>query len=560
LSPIGEARPALLTLGILLALQCRPARGANSGFVTVSGTQFTLNGRPHYYAGANFWQGMNLGMADTNGGDRARLQRELDRLRAVGVRNLRVMAASEGPDSEPYRMSPALQPTNGVFNETVFEGLDYLLYEMGQREMRAVMQLNNYWHWSGGMAQYVSWVEGSAVPYPPSYPDFTGDWWTFMQYSARFYTNAQCQAAYRFAIRTVIERTNTITGVQYKNDPTVFAWQLANEPRMYPQSWIDDTAAYIKSLDSNHLVTTGSEGEPFGGDFIDTHDGTNIDYATCHIWPQNWGWYHPSNSATYARAVSNALAYLAGHAEDAELLGKPLVLDEFGLARDRSAPLMDEYDPAAPTAARDGFYEAVYTAIFTNAVSGGALAGDNAWAWGGEGRPDDPAPQWIGDPPHEIPGWYSVYDADTSTLAVISNHAAMMTALVYDSDYDRLPDDWEILHFGSLTNSSGGANNWDGDRMSDYYEYIADTDPRNPSNYFVIRAEEWNAALGCVVLSWLGATGRLYTVTAGTNLESEMTVVPAFTDREGTGSTMSYTNCGPFDTPWFHRVRVRLAP
>jgi mannan endo-1,4-beta-mannosidase len=31
-----------------------------------------------------------------------------------------------------------------------------------------------------------------------------------------------------------------------------------------------------------------------------------------------------------------------------------------------------------------------------------------------------------GDPPHETPGWYSVYDTDTSTLAILEAHAAAM--------------------------------------------------------------------------------------------------------------------------------------
>ena len=155
-----------------------PTLAKNHDFVTVSGTTFILDGNPYYFSGANLWQGMNLGMTDAHGGNRARLCRELDRLKDAGAVNLRVMAASEGPDGEPYRMDPSLQPAAGIFNEDVFEGLDYLLYEMDARGMRAVMQLNNYWHWSGGMAQYVSWAEGSSIPYPPSYVEMneTGYW------------------------------------------------------------------------------------------------------------------------------------------------------------------------------------------------------------------------------------------------------------------------------------------------------------------------------------------------------------------------------------------------
>ena len=531
----------------------------NTGYVTVSNSQFILNGRPYYFAGANLWQGMNLGMADTNGGDRARLCRELDRLQSAGVNNLRIMASSEGPDSEPYRVIPSLQTAPGAYNEDVFEGLDYLLHEMDTRNMRAVMQLNNYWHWSGGMAQYVSWAEGSSIPYPPSYPDFTGSWSAFMNYSARFYANSQCQTYFQSYVSTVLSRTNTLTGVEYKEDPTIFSWELANEPRMYPQAWVDDTAAYIKSIDSNHMVTTGCEGEPWSEDFIETHNGPDIDYATCHIWPQNWGWYDPGNTSTYATALFNATNYLADHLADAEALGKPLVLDEFGLPRDRTPPLGDEYDPDSPTTFRDAFYEAIYDVIFESAKSGGAAAGDNFWAWAGEGRPQDSTPQWIGDPPHEIPGWYSVYDADGSTLAIISNHAARMTALIYDNDFDGLPDDWERLHFGALTNSSGTADeDWDTDGFIDLHEYIAGTDPVAPLEYFAIESEQWDLVGELIIVSWESVTGRLYTVTTTTTLLEGFTNVANFVDVPGTDQTMSYTNAVPGNASGFYRIKVRI--
>ena len=393
-----------------------PSAPPASRFVTASGGKFWLQGEPYYFAGTNFWQGMHLGM-EGEGGDRARLVAELDALQQLGVANLRLMASSEGPDSEPYRMTPALMTAPGEYNPAVLDGLDFLLSQMGHRGMKAVMVLTNYWHWSGGMAQYVSWQNGTAIPYP-------GDWGAFMEYSAQFYECAECQDWYRAHIAMLVDHTNPYTGLAYRDDPTIFAWELANEPRRYPLAWINDTAAYIKSLDPNHLLTTGSEGSPpwEGQDFRQTHAGPAIDYTTIHIWPQNWGWYDPADPSSYAEAEANALKYLAEHAGMSAALGKPLVLEEFGLARDFE-PLNDIYAPAAPTALRDLFYAAMFNAVYASASSGGALAGDNFWAWAGAARPGDP---WIGDPPHETPGWYSVYDADAATLALIAAHALEM--------------------------------------------------------------------------------------------------------------------------------------
>ena len=50
----------------------------------------------------------------------------------------------------------------------------------------------------------------------------------------------------------------------YKNNPTIMSWNLINEPRCdkpncagLVQAWIEKQAAYVKSVDPNHLVTVG---------------------------------------------------------------------------------------------------------------------------------------------------------------------------------------------------------------------------------------------------------------------------------------------------------------
>ena len=389
-------------------------------FVTTKGTKFAEGGKRHVFVGTNFWQGMNLG-ASSPPGDRARLGRELDRLQTLGITNVRVMAASEGPDTEPYRVVPSLMPQAGVYNEQVFQGLDYFLDQLSQRGIRAVMVLNNYWEWTGGMAQYVSWGQGTKIPYRL---DPGGNYNTFTQYIDRFYACAPCQTAYRAHIQTVIERINTVNGRTYRDDPTIFSWQLANEPRNYPANWIGDLGQFIKSLDSNHMVTVGSEGS-WGGDFKTTHGSPFIDYTTCHIWVEPWGKYNATDSSASQLQTATAFAanYLNTHNTDSGSLGKPLVLEEFGLARDGWVST-GKYDPVTPVTNRDKYYQSLFSQVETLMAAQGAIAGDNFWAWGGEARPPS---KWTGDPPHETAGWFSVYDTDASTLNVISTHAAALS-------------------------------------------------------------------------------------------------------------------------------------
>lgn len=95
-----------------------------------------MNGEPYFIRGVNYWHGINMG--STDGGNRTRLDLELDQLAAMGVNNVRIVTGTEGPDGEPFRMRPALMVSPGKYNEKVFEGLDYFIDALGKRNMTAV--------------------------------------------------------------------------------------------------------------------------------------------------------------------------------------------------------------------------------------------------------------------------------------------------------------------------------------------------------------------------------------------------------------------------------------
>jgi mannan endo-1,4-beta-mannosidase len=437
--PPSIIRKGATVLVALFLAQTSFAKGvtAQSGFIQTKGSHFERDGQVYRYLGANFWYGMNLG-AETSG-DRARLGRELDRLAALGVTNLRIIASSEGPDSEPWRIVPSAQPSPGQARDDILQGLDYLLLQMQKRGMAAVVCLGNFWNWSGGMAQYLRWNGAGAIPYPPPQPG--GDWLSFEQYTSQFYSNEGALRDARLWIERIVGRKNSLTGVRYANDPTIMAWELANEPRGMQNvqnflNWIETTSSAIKLLDPNHLVTTGSEGETpapelVGLDVIKDHQFASIDYVTAHLWVQNWGWYDPQYPDLYLpQAIQKMKTYLKTHLSLSQTLGKPLVLEEFGIARDGGS-----YDPAASVSARDQYYREVFNSVQTAMQSGTPMSGVNFWAWAGEGKPKTPGAYWktgdawIGDPPHEAQGWYSIYAEDQSTLKIISEFAARISHL-----------------------------------------------------------------------------------------------------------------------------------
>lgn len=403
-------------------------------FIKVENGRLIKDGNPYHYVGTNFWYGMNLAVSD-----KERLLRELDRLNNLRVKNLRILAGSEGSLETPWSVQPAMQKEPGTYNEELWKGLDFLLAEMKKREMTAVVCLNNFWPWSGGFAQYVSWAnKNETIPYPP--PAENGDWRTYQQYSARFYSNKTAKKWFENHIEKVINRVNSINKIPYKKDTTIMAWQLANEPEGSNnvedyRKWIDETAQFIKKLDSNHLVSTGSEGNtpsPANGtNFEIDHQSKYIDYCTFHLWVQNWGWYDPLKAKeTYSAALEKAGNYIDEHVKIAQKLNKPIVLEEFGISRDENS-----YDAGSSVKIRDEYYAFIFDKIYNLSQKVPQVAGVNFWAWGGEGRPKTPMSIWelgddlIGDPPHEYQGWYSVYDTDRSTQKVIKEFAFQYNSL-----------------------------------------------------------------------------------------------------------------------------------
>ena len=387
-----------------------------SSFVQTEKGDFILNDKAYTYIGTNYWYAAFVSM-DQKG--KERIVRELDFLKEAGVLNLRLMASGEGPKTEPFRITPTLQESVGDWNENVLTGLDFVLAEMGKRNMKGVLCLNNFFYWSGGMAQYVSWFTGEEIPYPEEH-----SWDAYMRFSARFYTLPKATKLYNDLVEKLVSRKNTITNVLYVNDPTIMSWQLANEPREFGHDkkyfkWVKKSSDLIRKLDKNHLICIGNEGildNLVGSTYKKTAALKNINYLTVHLWPENWGWYAPKNpDESFETTKRKSIAYLEKNAGVSKSVLKPIVLEEFGLARDGGS-----YEASAEVNMRNKFYQFLYETTLGNPDS--PYRGMNFWAIGGEGRPRQPETFWqagddyIGDPPHEKQGWYSVYFTDSTTF------------------------------------------------------------------------------------------------------------------------------------------------
>jgi mannan endo-1,4-beta-mannosidase len=410
-----------------------PSDRRRSAFMRRDGMRLLLDDEPYRFVGANIWYAAYLG-ADADYGDRGRLVRELGRLHALGVSNVRILAsAEEGPLKNSIK--PGFR-SKEQWNEPLLEGLDYCLAEVAKLGMKAVLYLSNFWEWSGGFGTYLWYATGQYLDMAdPAHP-----WPEFPDHNAGFYRSPAAVAMFHDHVRKVVSRTNSVTGIAYRDDPTIMSWQLCNEPRageteqVLEQTlpayydWINGSARLIRSLDPNHLVSLGHEGTIATRDREDIYAEAHsqIDYLTAHIWPLNWGWVSGKNlTGTWAAGSAKVSAYLKIHERIAAALGKPLVFEEFGFPRDGEG-----YSPDVGTSFRQRYYEAIYAAVESSIAQGGPVCGSNFWAWNGEARAEHPDYRfadgdrsYMGDPPHEPQGWYGNFDTDTAMLELIRMHA-----------------------------------------------------------------------------------------------------------------------------------------
>ena len=178
-------------------------------FVTVKDGEFYIGEKPYRYVGTNFWYGAILA-SEGRGGDRARLEAELDSLQAIGIGNLRILVGGDGPDGVPTRIEPTLQPQAGVYNDTILRGLDYLLCRLEERGMKAVLYLNNSWEWSGGYGCYLEWAgKGPAVI--PSRDGYQA----YMDFAKQFVLDSVAKELSYNHVRAIVSRTKTVTGKTY---------------------------------------------------------------------------------------------------------------------------------------------------------------------------------------------------------------------------------------------------------------------------------------------------------------------------------------------------------
>jgi mannan endo-1,4-beta-mannosidase len=275
------------------------------------------------------------------------------------------------------------------------ERLDFVLHHARRLGLKLIVVLTNNWRDFGGMDQYLAWYG--------------------LDRHHLFFTDRRVKRAYKDWVHHLLTRVNTLDGVPYREDPAVFAWELANEPRALNfedfdhaegwdhrtiTRWADEMSAFVKSIAPHHMVAVGDEGflaggrdhwayeAPYGVDHEALTALPHVDFGTYHLYPDHWG----TDDRWGVRWIEDHLAV-------ARRLGKPTVLEEYGVHVERAG------DISGPITRGWRRREAAYD-DWNRAVLLGGGAGALFWILSGIERPGELYPDY---------DHFTVYRGDASS-------------------------------------------------------------------------------------------------------------------------------------------------
>lgn len=311
---------ALLVLAVLLYARMATAGPSltplsDGAFVRVRGSEFVVADRPFRFVGANI---------DPLHGDvnRARYREILDAMAMDGLTVGRIWALGEDlPTAGAWVRKYALfRAGPEEFIEDAYQQLDRVLAAAQKLGLRLILTLSNHWRDYGGAPMYLRWAGKS--------DDGLG--------FEDFYSDDRTRDYFQKGLLKLLGRRNTVTGVLYVDDPTIFAWELMNEslvvsPRGHAArlDWIREMAALIHAHDKNHLVAAGLLGYSQRREreqWIEVHKLPEIDYCDSHIYMQN---------SEGGVSLQRMYDFLDDRAQLAHfVIKKPLVIGEFGFRTD----------------------------------------------------------------------------------------------------------------------------------------------------------------------------------------------------------------------------------
>jgi len=236
---------------LLLGLTFLASTLFGQSFVQRSGTHLVLDDKVFRFSGPNIeWLGLEGYGPHDAFGPRYPSHFEIDDVFATAAEmGAKVVRAQTMGDT--IGCPKCIEPEEGHFNEDAFQASDYALSVAARHHMKVIITLIGDCATcsGGGIGQYLAWHKKT------SFQDF--------------FTDRDLIDAYERHVDAVLNHRNAITGVIYRDDPTILAWENCNMCGIFSMfahgnlaevaKWSETIGEHIKSIDQHHLYldTTG---------------------------------------------------------------------------------------------------------------------------------------------------------------------------------------------------------------------------------------------------------------------------------------------------------------
>ena len=257
--------------------------------ITRNGSVLQVGGVTRRFAGANaYWLALDDNLRPQGVASLPPMKAvvdTLDALRAMHGTLLRVHTLGISYGDAEGNGTPTLMPRPGVYNEAMFVQIDRIIAEAGRRGIWLVAPMADRWnYYHGGGVTFAKMVLGPGATL------------------SDFYGNGSVRSAFKAYLSTWLNRVNSVTGVRYKDDPTVAVVELGNEMYDAPAAWTSEMAAFVKSVAPDVLVAdpTAATGKYVTDSNVALWD-RNFDIFGDHFYPRDH--WHLESDANAVRAA-----------------------------------------------------------------------------------------------------------------------------------------------------------------------------------------------------------------------------------------------------------------
>jgi len=241
--------------------------------VTVDGTKLACGDGTAFYGGGSL---ANAFAPENNRPSEASLEPAFDTLADLGVSSARIWGFA------PSWADISSMPGPETYNEEWFEYFDRVVVAAKKRDIRLFVPLFN------GNPAYGPVTEENLSVNIPQFVRWADD----AETRNDFFESEECMEMYKRWVERLMTHENHLTGVEYRDDPTIAMWELGNEIQHSPprvgesiRPWIEEAGAFVKKLDDKTLLTTGSYGHQGRNAFLDEANADPIDVVSIHYYP-----------------------------------------------------------------------------------------------------------------------------------------------------------------------------------------------------------------------------------------------------------------------------------